>query len=704
MKGDDMQCDSTLDIYFREFNSTIKNHEKIYLKGSIPEKKLNAAIKAYAKNVKPHEVLLLYDDTVWGSAKEGMLLTVTHLYLHELSEKPKCLKISELSSLRSKGTKLFLGKNHLLKAYQIDAKDTEVFVKLIHKLIQLDTKKEELENQPKLCPTCKQELRYVQKKSEKTGDLFCVQCNNIFPTEKTSNLTELQDSCTALDAIMCCYGQNMLYNEKENNDQKILDRAKADLSAAHPNQKLRWALESRFFGQTYYSFIFTNIGLYWKHRKDTSEDFKQHYLTYQDIKDCKLQATKKTLILNSYVINDLSVEHAEALENVLASIIEYFKAPNIFSLPEMFWQIKYDNHVRAYTSRDNIAQELKKGFFKRKIGGLSEYRIRHIDENYNLDETPPEWTYVNNEFIQTFDNYGIKTGFLYSCAYRSALLISYFGFICAVVIFLVHAIFFADRGDPKINYVKNGIYKNEHLGLSLALPPNATYATVCEEFDQFIRDKNYDLLKILDATETRLLLALSTAGNKLRDRCIISCVQLDEIDQDGQNISSSLARRVMQLTDREDNTQGELTIDSKPFFYVTSQINNQYCTQICCIIGDYLIIFNINASEKAVADNYFSMIKNADISNDSDSARKIGAARAWWCIKGANKSQKTVASAEKKRDTSDSEPLTPAEIGWKFGALVGAIFGTAIMFKIHPVLGIITAIVAILKIVPILCS
>jgi hypothetical protein len=55
---------------------------KVWLSGAIPPEKARAATKAYAPNVSPDAIMLLYDGTVWGGAKDGLLLTVDTIYWH----------------------------------------------------------------------------------------------------------------------------------------------------------------------------------------------------------------------------------------------------------------------------------------------------------------------------------------------------------------------------------------------------------------------------------------------------------------------------------------------------------------------------------------------------------------------------------------------------------------------------------------------
>ncbi|MDX2464089.1 MAG: hypothetical protein QNK31_06230 [Porticoccus sp.] len=49
---------------------------------------------------------------------------------------------------------------------------------------------------------------------------------------------------------------------------------------------------------------------------------------------------------------------------------------------------------------------------------------------------------------------------------------------------------------------------------------------------------------------------------------------------------------------------------------------------------------------------------------------------------------------------STLESWSPAEYGAKLGLILGTVMATVFLYKIHPVLGIITAIAAILKIIP----
>ena len=60
---------------------------KVFISPNIPEKKLNNAIAAYAKDVVPNYVLGIVDTTLFGGAKEGFLFTGNKMYYADMNNK-----------------------------------------------------------------------------------------------------------------------------------------------------------------------------------------------------------------------------------------------------------------------------------------------------------------------------------------------------------------------------------------------------------------------------------------------------------------------------------------------------------------------------------------------------------------------------------------------------------------------------------------
>jgi hypothetical protein len=71
--------------------------DKIFFKPKIPNKKLLNAIQSYGKNINQKDVLILVDDTVWGSAKQGLLIT-ENLLLFNANSYSGNYEISSLNS------------------------------------------------------------------------------------------------------------------------------------------------------------------------------------------------------------------------------------------------------------------------------------------------------------------------------------------------------------------------------------------------------------------------------------------------------------------------------------------------------------------------------------------------------------------------------------------------------------------------------
>jgi len=71
--------------------------------GSIPAAKLEAAIQAYGADVSAQDVLLLYDNTFWGGAKDGFFLTASSVHWHNMwGSGPRRLRYNEVETIASR--------------------------------------------------------------------------------------------------------------------------------------------------------------------------------------------------------------------------------------------------------------------------------------------------------------------------------------------------------------------------------------------------------------------------------------------------------------------------------------------------------------------------------------------------------------------------------------------------------------------------
>jgi hypothetical protein len=98
------------------YKNKIKD-DNIFFAPNIPQQKLTNAIKSYAEGVNESDVLLLVDDTVFGGAKEGMMVTHTEILYKNLLVDGGSFKFSEIETI---------GENHGLVLSDIVINGVEI--------------------------------------------------------------------------------------------------------------------------------------------------------------------------------------------------------------------------------------------------------------------------------------------------------------------------------------------------------------------------------------------------------------------------------------------------------------------------------------------------------------------------------------------------------------------------------------------------
>lgn len=132
--------------------------DSYYLKGSIPSKKLNNAINSFASGVKRESVIGLYDTTLFGSSKEGIIFSDTKFCSKDMLEKPikiwyddiKFMKIhgdSEKDNEKELSIELFDGSNEIITNRFINKTPLYEF---LNEIIQLHTEEKDSNNEIKL--------------------------------------------------------------------------------------------------------------------------------------------------------------------------------------------------------------------------------------------------------------------------------------------------------------------------------------------------------------------------------------------------------------------------------------------------------------------------------------------------------------------------------------------------------------------------
>lgn len=109
---------------------------KIHVSPNIPKKLLSNAVSAYAPHVDPGEVLVLIDDTVFGSGKDGALVTADELVVKEIFTDPVVYSFDRVHSIIGKGNKVYTGNKAILTLNTPAKDDVQLFFTLLGRWIE----------------------------------------------------------------------------------------------------------------------------------------------------------------------------------------------------------------------------------------------------------------------------------------------------------------------------------------------------------------------------------------------------------------------------------------------------------------------------------------------------------------------------------------------------------------------------------------
>lgn len=96
-------------------------HDNVYARPKIPRKKLEGAISSYALSVSPRDVLVLLDDTLFGGAKEGLLVTGDEIYCKQKFDAPRRMLLRDIRLVHSgSGSRIMINGSEFFKCAVID--------------------------------------------------------------------------------------------------------------------------------------------------------------------------------------------------------------------------------------------------------------------------------------------------------------------------------------------------------------------------------------------------------------------------------------------------------------------------------------------------------------------------------------------------------------------------------------------------------
>ena len=108
---------------------------KSYLWPNIPEKKLANALGSIAKDIDAEDVLILIDATIFGSAKDGVIITESVIYFKEAFTNPIKVPLDSIAAIGFEKDHVYLNDAKIFATAGIDAGEASAFVALIREEI-----------------------------------------------------------------------------------------------------------------------------------------------------------------------------------------------------------------------------------------------------------------------------------------------------------------------------------------------------------------------------------------------------------------------------------------------------------------------------------------------------------------------------------------------------------------------------------------
>lgn len=113
------------------------SERKLFLTPNIPNEKLNNAIRSYGCGVSADEVILLLDDTVWGGAKEGLLMTRSAIYAKEFGCEPISFLLQNIENICNKNMVIYINEKKVLKINMARTDTVSLLPFLINDIVKI---------------------------------------------------------------------------------------------------------------------------------------------------------------------------------------------------------------------------------------------------------------------------------------------------------------------------------------------------------------------------------------------------------------------------------------------------------------------------------------------------------------------------------------------------------------------------------------
>lgn len=121
-------------------NKKLLNHSHVYLYPTIPDRKLDRVLEKYASTIDKDDILMIFDNTVFGSAADGFCLSDTEILWHNIAEQPTSLSYDKVKTISKilKGSKTgnILINNRIIQIQILSKDEIKSFLQSIVKTLK----------------------------------------------------------------------------------------------------------------------------------------------------------------------------------------------------------------------------------------------------------------------------------------------------------------------------------------------------------------------------------------------------------------------------------------------------------------------------------------------------------------------------------------------------------------------------------------
>jgi hypothetical protein len=109
----------------------------VFLAPAIPRKKAEGAIEGYACSLVYEDIVALVDDTVFGKADDGLIVSRKGLFAHEFGEPVRYMPGADLKAVKPAGDKLLVNGAEFVELTTVASKSMAALAELIAALFGL---------------------------------------------------------------------------------------------------------------------------------------------------------------------------------------------------------------------------------------------------------------------------------------------------------------------------------------------------------------------------------------------------------------------------------------------------------------------------------------------------------------------------------------------------------------------------------------